>query len=160
MTKGTKPVWHLLKARDGTGIITEENTTECSKSSLLRENKRMRKGPRKARRGYEGQTIRTPASLFLGALAPMPPPIATGPPGMTNESLGQGFVWGLREGNGRREKSCWERHIRGLSYLCSSGWVLSVMFGLNGQFGSTVETLLTHTPPLRIWAMDIRGYGV
>jgi hypothetical protein len=47
VTKGTKPVWHLLKARDGTGIITEENTTECSKSSLLREKKRMRKGGRR-----------------------------------------------------------------------------------------------------------------
>jgi len=35
VTKGTKPVWHLLEARDGAGIITEENTTERSKSSLL-----------------------------------------------------------------------------------------------------------------------------
>lgn len=26
--------------------------------------------------------MKTPASLFLGALAPMPPPTATGPPGM------------------------------------------------------------------------------
>ena len=44
MAKGAKPVRHLLKARDGTGVITEENTTERSKSGLLGQNKRMRKG--------------------------------------------------------------------------------------------------------------------
>jgi len=44
VTKGTEPVWHLLKARDGAGIITEENTAERSKTGLVWKNKRMRKG--------------------------------------------------------------------------------------------------------------------
>jgi hypothetical protein len=38
MTKGTKPVWHLLKTRDGTGVITEKDTTKCSKSGLRGKN--------------------------------------------------------------------------------------------------------------------------
>jgi hypothetical protein len=36
VTKSTKPVRHLLKAGDGTSIITEEDTTERSESGLER----------------------------------------------------------------------------------------------------------------------------
>jgi hypothetical protein len=44
VTKGLKPVWHLLEARDGTGIITEENATERSKTGLLWGKRRMSGG--------------------------------------------------------------------------------------------------------------------
>ena len=67
-----------------------------------------------------------------------------------------GVKGGERE---KRKKLLGETHKRSKLFMLI-GVVLSVMFGLNGQFGSTVEPLLTHTPPLRIWAMDIRGYGV
>lgn len=38
-TKGAKPVRHLLKARDGTSIITEEDTTERGESGLEKEER-------------------------------------------------------------------------------------------------------------------------
>jgi hypothetical protein len=36
VTKSTKPVGHLLKAGDGTSIITKEDTTERGESGLER----------------------------------------------------------------------------------------------------------------------------
>jgi hypothetical protein len=36
--------------------------------------------------------MKIPASLLLGALAPIPPPTATGPPGMMHGTLDQGQV--------------------------------------------------------------------
>ena len=37
-----------------------------------------------------------PANLLLGALAPIPPPTATGPPGMLRVAVRQGYE---KEGN-------------------------------------------------------------
>jgi hypothetical protein len=34
VTKSFKPVGHLLEPRDGTGIITEEDSSKCSETSL------------------------------------------------------------------------------------------------------------------------------
>ena len=40
MTKGTKPVGHLLKAGDGTGIITKQDATECGERGLERKREK------------------------------------------------------------------------------------------------------------------------
>ena len=40
MTESAKPVGHLLKAGDGTGIITKEDTTEGGKGGLERRKKK------------------------------------------------------------------------------------------------------------------------
>jgi hypothetical protein len=51
--------------------------------------------------GGRGQTMTTPVSLFLGALAPMPPPVATGP-GMLRATVRQGYGrWGNGWGKDR-----------------------------------------------------------
>ena len=42
----------------------------------------------------EGWTIKMPASLLLGALAPMPPPTAIGPPGMLHVTVRLGYERG------------------------------------------------------------------
>jgi len=44
----------------------------------------------------KGQTMRIPVSFLFGVLAPMPPPVATGPPGMEDVALDQGFEGGKR----------------------------------------------------------------
>jgi hypothetical protein len=54
--------------------------------------------------------MRTPASLLLGALAPMPPPIATGPPGMMHVTERQGYVRENGVGWGRDAKKAVGRH--------------------------------------------------
>ena len=36
MTKGTKPVGHLLKAGDGASIITKQDAADCGERSLER----------------------------------------------------------------------------------------------------------------------------
>ena len=45
----------------------------------------------------EGRTIKMPASLLLGAFAPMPPPAATGPPGMLHVTVRQVYE-GIKRG--------------------------------------------------------------
>jgi hypothetical protein len=77
VTKGFKPVGHLLETRDGTSIIAEQNSTKCSETGLQQRCKRWKWESR-----TRAPTIRTPAILLLGALAPMPPLMSIGPPGM------------------------------------------------------------------------------
>jgi hypothetical protein len=49
-----------------------------------------------------------PASLLLGALAPMPPPVATGPPGMMNVRQRQGSEDGWEKLNGGEREKRWK----------------------------------------------------
>lgn len=83
MTKGTKPVGHLLKTSDGTSIITVENTAERSKSSLFGQNEGMRDGGMRA--PWKRHTMAMPAGLVLEARAPS---TVTGPPGMVRTEGG------------------------------------------------------------------------
>ena len=78
---------------DDTGIITEENATKCGEEGLYRmdNGQNMDDKHRETKR-----TERIPVERLLGALAPMPLPVAIAPPGMIG--------WKVLCEGGRRER--------------------------------------------------------
>jgi hypothetical protein len=88
--KGTQPILHGLDTGDDTGIITKEDTTEGGEEGLQRRRWSESGGDQVLWRKWR-RTERTPAQTFLGALPPMPGPVAAAPPAMVEEEV---RVWG------------------------------------------------------------------